>query len=102
MGKHPYSCDAGVARYATRKNGAAGRARHAVADGDRNIARNTSLSFRQIETPRETVRRHMGRLVALGLFERAEDQTFVPSKELREVEIERALRLLRQGTAGLL
>jgi len=48
------------------------------------------------------VRRHMGRLVALGLFERAEDQTFVPTKELREVEIERALRLLRQGTAGLL
>ena len=39
---------------------------------------------------------------ALGLFERAEDQTFVPSKELRQVEIERALRLLRQGTAGLL
>ena len=48
------------------------------------------------------VRRHMGRLVALGLFERAEDQTFVPAKELREVGIERALRLLRQGTAGLL
>src|SRR5262252_9955508 len=46
---------------------------------------------RYLETPRETVRRHMGR--ALGLFERAEDQTFVPSKELREVEIERALRL---------
>jgi len=45
---------------------------------------------------------HMGRLVALGLFERAEDQTFVPTKELREVEIDRALRLLRQGTAGLL
>jgi hypothetical protein len=38
----------------------------------------------------------------LGLFERAEDQTFVPTKQLREVEIERALRLLRQGTAGLL
>ena len=52
--------------------------------------------------PRETVRRHMGRLVALGLIERAEDQTFVPTEELREVEIERALRLLRQGTAGLL
>jgi hypothetical protein len=34
-------------------------------------------------------------------FER-EDQTFVPTKELREVEIDRALRLLRQGTAGLL
>ena len=51
---------------------------------------------------RETVRRHMGRLVALGLFERAEDQTFVPTKQLREVEIDRALRLLRQGTAGLL
>ena len=33
--------------------------------------------------PRETVRRHMGRLVALGLFERAEDQTFVPTEELR-------------------
>jgi hypothetical protein len=44
----------------------------------------------------------MGRLVALGLFEREKDQTFVPSKELREVEIDRALRLLRQGTAGLL
>jgi hypothetical protein len=29
------------------------------------------------------------------LFERAVDQTFVPTKELREVEIERALRLLR-------
>jgi len=43
----------------------------------------------------------MGRLVTLGLFERAEDQTFVPTKQLREVEIERALRLLRQGTAGL-
>ena len=43
-----------------------------------------------------------GSLVALGLFERAEDQTFVPSKELRQVEIERALRLLRQGTAGIL
>jgi hypothetical protein len=57
---------------------------------------------RYLETPRETVRRHMGRLVALGLFERAEDQTFVPTEELREVEIERALRLLRQGTAGLL
>ena len=56
---------------------------------------------RYLEMPRETVR-HMGRLVALGLFERAEDQTFVPSKELREVEIDRALRLLRQGTAGLL
>ena len=52
--------------------------------------------------PRQTVRRHMGRLVALGLFEREKDQTFVPSKELREVEIDRALRLLRQGTAGLL
>jgi hypothetical protein len=57
---------------------------------------------RYLEMPRKTVRRHMGRLVALGLFERAEDQTFVPSKELRQVEIERALRLLRQGTAGLL
>ena len=44
----------------------------------------------------------MGQLVALGLFERAEDQTFVPTKQLREVEIERALRLLRLGTAGLL
>jgi hypothetical protein len=44
----------------------------------------------------------MGRLVALGLFERAEDQTLVPTKQLREVEIERALRLLRHGTAGLL
>jgi hypothetical protein len=38
--------------------------------------------------------------MALGLFERAEDQTFVPTKQLRGVEIERALRLLRQGTAG--
>src|SRR6516225_2386495 len=57
---------------------------------------------RYLEMPRETVRRYMGRLVALGLFERAEDQTFVPTKQLREVEIERALRLLRQGTAGLL
>ena len=35
---------------------------------------------RYLEIPRETVRRHMGRLVALGLFERAEDQTFVPTK----------------------
>jgi hypothetical protein len=57
---------------------------------------------RYLEMPRETVRRHMGRLVALGLFERAEDQSFVPTKELRKVEIERALRLLRHGTAGLL
>jgi hypothetical protein len=46
--------------------------------------------------------RHMGRLAALGLFERADDQTFVPTKELREIEIERALRLLRRGTSGLL
>jgi hypothetical protein len=52
--------------------------------------------------PRETVRHHMDRLVTLGLFERAEDQTFVPTKELRQVDIERALRLLRQGTAILL
>ena len=52
---------------------------------------------RYLEMPRET-----GRLVTLGLFERAEDQTFVPTKELGKVEIERALRLLRQGTAGLL
>jgi hypothetical protein len=57
---------------------------------------------RYLEMPRETVRRHMGRLVALGLFERAEDQTLVPTKEVRKVEIERALRLLRHGTAGLL
>ena len=127
-----------VASHATRRNGAAVRARHAVVDGDRIIARIHRYRFakrgrrfgsdvelmivygaaiahygfgtpvralpisRYLETPRETVRRHMGRLVALGLFERAEDQTFVPSKELREVEIERALRLLRQGTAGLL
>jgi hypothetical protein len=56
---------------------------------------------RYLKMPRETVRRHMGRLVALGLFERGESQTFVPTKELREVEIERALRLLRRGTAGL-
>jgi hypothetical protein len=40
----------------------------------------------------------MGRLVTLGLFEREEDQTFVPTKQLREVEVDRALRLLRQGT----
>jgi hypothetical protein len=57
---------------------------------------------RYLEMPRETVRRHMGRLVTLGLFERAEDQTFVPTKELRKIEIERALRLLRHGTAGIL
>ena len=57
---------------------------------------------RYLEMPRETVRRHMARLVALGLLERAADQTFAPTKVLREVEIERALRLLRQGTAGLL
>ena len=57
---------------------------------------------RYLEMPRETVRRHMGRLVALGLFDRAEDQSFVPTKVLRKVEIERALRLLRQGTAGVL
>ena len=57
---------------------------------------------RYLEMPRETVRRHLGRLVALGLFERAENQTFVPTKELQRIEIERALRLLRQGTAGLL
>jgi hypothetical protein len=30
-------------------------------------------------------------LVALGLFESAEDQTFVSTKQLREVEIDRAL-----------
>ena len=57
---------------------------------------------RYLEMPRETVRRHFGRLVELGLFERAENQSFVPTKELRKVEIERALRLLRHGTAGLL
>jgi hypothetical protein len=57
---------------------------------------------RFLEMPRETVRRHMGRLVTLGLFERAEDQTFAPTRELRKVEIERALRLLRRGTAGVL
>jgi hypothetical protein len=34
----------------------------------------------------------MGRLVALGLFERAEDQTFVPTKGLRQVEIEPGMR----------
>jgi hypothetical protein len=55
---------------------------------------------RYLEMPRETVRRHMGRLVTLGLLERAEGQAFVPTKELRKVEIERALRLLRHGTAG--
>jgi DNA-binding IclR family transcriptional regulator len=41
--------------------------------------------------PRETVRRHMGRLVALGLFEQAEDQSFVPTRQLKKVEIERAI-----------
>jgi hypothetical protein len=40
---------------------------------------------RYLEMPRETVRRHMGRLVTLGLFERAEDQTFVPTEELRRL-----------------
>ena len=40
----------------------------------------------------------MGRLVALGLFERAEDQTFVLTKEFREVEIDRALRSGNCGT----
>ena len=30
------------------------------------------------------------------------NETIQKPKELREVEIERALRLLRQGTAGLL
>jgi hypothetical protein len=34
---------------------------------------------RYLEMPREAVRRHMGRLVALGLFERAEDKTLVPT-----------------------
>jgi hypothetical protein len=57
---------------------------------------------RYLEMPRETVRRHMGRLVSLGLFERAEDQTLVPTEALRKVEIERALGWLRRGTAGLL
>jgi hypothetical protein len=56
---------------------------------------------RYLEMPRETVRRYMGRLVALGLFERAEGQTFAPTEELHKVEIERALRLLRRGTAGI-
>ena len=36
--------------------------------------------------PRETVRRHMGRLVALGLFERAEDQSFVPTNTSVPIE----------------
>jgi hypothetical protein len=40
--------------------------------------------------------------IGIGLQQRAEDQSFVPTKELRKVEIERALRLLRQGTAGVL
>ena len=35
---------------------------------------------RYLEMPRETVRRHMARLVALGLLERAADQTFAPTK----------------------
>jgi len=39
-------------------------------------------------------------LVALGLFEHAEDHSFVPTEQLQKIE--RALRLLRQGTAGLL
>ena len=69
--------------------------------GFRKPVRALSIS-RYLEMPRETVRRHMARLVALGLLERAADQTFAPTKVLREVEIERALRLLRQGTAGLL
>jgi hypothetical protein len=69
--------------------------------GSRTPVRALPIS-RHLEMPRETVRRHMGQLVALGLFERAEDQSFVPTKELRKVEIERALRLLRHGTAGLL
>ena len=57
---------------------------------------------RYLEMPRETVRRYMGQLVALGLFEQAKDQSFVHTEELQKVEIERALRLLRRGTAGLL
>ena len=69
--------------------------------GFRKPVRTLPIS-RYLEMPRETVRRHMARLVALGLLERAADQTFAPTKVLREVEIERALRLLRQGTAGLL
>ena len=40
--------------------------------------------------------------MALGLFEHAEDHSFVPTEQLQKIEIERALRLLRQGTAGLL
>ena len=42
---------------------------------------------RYLEMPRETVRRHMGRLVTLGLFERAKDQTFVPTNDGAEVVI---------------
>ena len=57
---------------------------------------------RYLEMPRETTRRYMGQLVALGLFEQAKDQSFVPTEELQKVEIERALRLLRRGTAGVL
>ena len=45
---------------------------------------------RYLEMPRETVRRHMGRLVALGLFERAEDQSFVPTKHTRRKAVERS------------
>ena len=57
---------------------------------------------RYLEMPRETARRYMGQLVALGLFEQAKDQSFVPTEELQKVEIGRALRLLRRGTAGVL
>jgi len=42
---------------------------------------------RFLEMLRETVRRHMGRLVTLGLFERAKDQTFVPTNYGAEVVI---------------
>jgi hypothetical protein len=56
----------------------------------RPLVRNAGDVPESLKPPPRT--RPMGRLVALGLFERAEDQTFVPSNELRQVEIER-----RQG-----
>ena len=64
---------------------------------------------RYLEMPRETVRRHMGRLVTLGLFERAEDRAFVPSKELLELRsigrcdcFARELRDYCEAAAGVL
>jgi hypothetical protein len=79
------------------------RGRRFGSDVELMIVYGAAMSYYGFGMPvRATVRHHIGRLVALGLFERAEDQTFVPTKELQKVEIERALRLLRNGTAGLL